>query len=224
MSQRSFKDASEAEKFIQAFHKPGLGYNDCVSEYDKESIVKKYNDSAIALNYEVPKFIANMLAGLITDMEKAKVLDLAAGTGLVGEALYKRGFRNLDAHDGAQAMVDHCKKTGVFQSFFTCIIDEGHTLPMQDYTYDAITCCGATVENHLPPSSQIEIARVMKSGGFFVNAYRANLYETEVKYATEWREVAEKLEKEGTWTLYGKFLFRKFHKMSHGQMDIYQKS
>ncbi|GFO16984.1 Williams-Beuren syndrome chromosomal region 27 protein [Plakobranchus ocellatus] len=144
-------------------------------------------------------------------------------TGLIGEALYRRGFRNLDAHDGAQAMVDFCKKTGVFRDFFTCFVGNGHALPMNDNTYDGIACSGATVENHLPPSSQIEIARVIKPGGFFVNAYRANLYETEVKYATEWREVAERLEKEGTWTLYGRFFFRKYNKPSSGQMDIYQK-
>ncbi|GFO16989.1 Williams-Beuren syndrome chromosomal region 27 protein-like [Plakobranchus ocellatus] len=65
-------------------------------------------------------------------MENAKVLNLAGVTGLIGEALYKCGFRNLDAHDGAQAMVDYCKKTGVFQDIFTCFIRDGHTLAVKD--------------------------------------------------------------------------------------------
>ncbi|GFO14257.1 Williams-Beuren syndrome chromosomal region 27 protein [Plakobranchus ocellatus] len=223
MSQQRIKDVREAENFLQFFHKPGLGYTNCVLEYNKESTVKGYKDSSTVLSYESPGFIANMLAGLITDMENAKILDLCAGTGYVGEALHKRGFRNLDAHDGAQAMVDHCKKTGVYQNFFKCFVGDGNTLPMKDNTYDGIGCSGATVENHLPSSAQIEIARVIKHGGFFVNSYRANLYETEVEYATEWRELAEKLEKEGTWMLYGRFFFRKYNKMSQGQMDVYQK-
>ncbi|GFO16987.1 Williams-Beuren syndrome chromosomal region 27 protein [Plakobranchus ocellatus] len=220
MSHHSFKDASE---FIQSFHKPGLSSTECVSGYNEESAIKVYNDYSIVLSYNGPVYIANMLAGLIPDKDKTKVLDLAAGTGLVGEALYKRGFRNLDALDGGEALVNFCKSTGVFQDLFTCIIGDGHKLPMKDNTYDAIACSGGTIENHLPPSSQIEIARIIKPGGFFVNAYRANLHETEEEYANEWREVAERLENEGTWTLYGRFFFKKFHKLSQGQMDVYQK-
>ena len=57
---------------------------------------------------------------------------------------------------------------------------------------------------------------------FFVNSYRANLYETEVEYANEWRQVAEKMVEEGKWELYGVLNFEKYCKMSTGRMDIYK--
>ncbi|GFO16982.1 Williams-Beuren syndrome chromosomal region 27 protein-like [Plakobranchus ocellatus] len=190
------------------------------TEYDNKNAVQGYDESLAALSYTSPGYISNMLAGLIVDIENAKVLDLAAGTGWIGQGLYKRGFRNLDAHDGAQAMVDYCKKTGIYKDFFTCFIGDGHSLPMKDNTYDAVTCSGATVENHLPPCSQGEILRVIKPGGFFVNGYRGNLSETEVEYAKEWHAEAERLEKEGKWTLYGRLHFRKYLTISGGTIDI----
>ncbi|KAK3774189.1 hypothetical protein RRG08_001324 [Elysia crispata] len=212
----------QGEEFLQRFHREGLGYDECVKAYDNEKVVKTYHSMGEVMNYGAPGMLANMLAGLIPDMSKAKILDLAAGSGMIGKGLYDRGFRNVDAHDGAAAMVDYCRTTGHYKDFFTCFVGNGHTLPMEDDTYDGISCSGATVNNHLPPSAQSEIARVIKPGGFFVNAYRANLYETEVEYATQWREEAERLEKEGKWILYGVLNFRRFIKVTAGRMDIYQ--
>ena len=55
-----------------------------------------------------------------------------------------------------------------------------------------------------------------------MNAYRADLYETEVEYANEWRQVAEKMVEEGKWELYGVLNFEKYFKVSAGRMDIYK--
>ncbi|KAK3726874.1 hypothetical protein RRG08_011225 [Elysia crispata] len=86
--------------------------------------------------------------------------------GLIGKELYNRGFRNIDAHDGAAAMVDFCRTTGHYKEFYTCLVDSGHTLPIKDNRYDAISCSVATVINHLPPSTQHEIIRIIKPGGY----------------------------------------------------------
>ena len=51
---------------------------------------------------------------------------------MIGKGLYDRGFRNVDAHDGAAAMVDYCRTTGHYKDFFTCFVGNGQTLPMED--------------------------------------------------------------------------------------------
>ncbi|KAK3774190.1 hypothetical protein RRG08_001325 [Elysia crispata] len=218
----SYENSKEGEEFLQFFHRENLGHDECVKAYDDKKIVKAYHGLKDVMKYEAPGILANMLAGLIPDLTNAKILDLAAGSGIIGKALYDRGFRNIDAHDGAAAMVDFCRTTGHYNGFHTCFVGNGDKLTMEDDTYDSIACSGATLRNHLPASAQSEIARVIKPGGFFVNAYRANLYETEVEYANEWREEAERLEKEGKWILYGVLKYPRFIKETAGRIDIYQ--
>ncbi|KAK3755333.1 hypothetical protein RRG08_026063 [Elysia crispata] len=221
MSQYYFEKSADAESFLQVFHTPGLGYSSCVKEYNKGNMPDKYQECTLAVDYKGPRYCAEMLTGVfIGNPAKARVLDIAAGTGLVGKELLKRGFCNVDAHDGAEAMVEFCKSLGFYKNFYVSFVGDGHRLPIKDDTYDAVTCCGATLENHLPSSAQTEFIRVIKPGGFFVNAHRANL--PEIAYGQQWREDAQRLEDEGKWTLHGRLHFRNFNKYTDGSLDIYR--
>ena len=53
-------------------------------------------------------------------------------SGLVGQELRKRGFCNIDAHDGADAMMEYCKKTGFYKNFYVSVVGDGHRLPIKD--------------------------------------------------------------------------------------------
>ncbi len=60
----------------------------------------QYDSALSGLAYVGPEKAASKLAALVMPEEERKtlrVLDLAAGTGLVGEELRKRGFQNLEA-------------------------------------------------------------------------------------------------------------------------------
>ena len=54
--------------------------------------------------YRGPAVAASALAAFISEKENSSVLDVAAGTGLVGQALFNEGFRNLIALDRSPAM------------------------------------------------------------------------------------------------------------------------
>ncbi|KAK3774185.1 hypothetical protein RRG08_001320 [Elysia crispata] len=132
MAKTADENFKQGEEFIQTFHREDLGYDGCIKAYDDEKIVKIYHSMREIMSYDVSGTIANILAGLIPDITKAKILDLAAGSGMIGKGLYDRGFRNVDAHDGAAAMVDYCRTTGHYKDFFTCFVGNGQTLPMED--------------------------------------------------------------------------------------------
>ncbi|RUS68826.1 hypothetical protein EGW08_023412, partial [Elysia chlorotica] len=222
MSGEDYELFKKDDEFIMRFHEENLGYEGCIKAYNDADVVKRYHGVKEIMAYRAPIKVANTLAGVVHDITNAKILDLAAGSGMVGEQLFERGFRNVDAHDGAAAMVDFCRTSGFYKDFFTCFVGNGQKLPMADNTYDGMSCCGATLNNHLPADAQAEIARVIKPGGFFVNGYRSNMYETEVDYGNEWREEAQRLEKNGTWTLYGVLNFPKFCREADGRVDVYQ--
>ncbi|XP_059153690.1 methyltransferase-like protein 27 isoform X2 [Physella acuta] len=212
---------ADCENFVLSFQQPGMGHDTCVQAYDKDDAVKLYAQSAVALAYRGPQYCADMAAALVGERrEEAVVLDVAAGTGLVGEELHKRGFKHIHAHDGALNMIETCKQKGIYSNFIHCLIGEGKQIPTADDTYDVLAMSGGTCENHLPPSAQQEFVRVIKPGGFFVNAYRSTM--PTIEYGRLWEAEAGKLEAAGKWRFYGRLMFRKYNLYSDGFVDIYQ--
>ncbi len=62
-------------------------------------IFSQYDDMSVAAGIDRNPTIAKILSEYFPtakDRSNAKVLDLAAGTGLVGKDLYKVGFTNID--------------------------------------------------------------------------------------------------------------------------------
>ncbi|RUS68825.1 hypothetical protein EGW08_023411 [Elysia chlorotica] len=211
MSEEDYERFKKGDEFIMRFHEENLGYEGCIKAYNDADVVKHFNGLRDIMAYGAPIKVANTLAGVIHDITNAKILDLAAGSGMVGERLFERGFRNVDAHDGAAAMVDFCKTRGLYKDFFTCFVGNGQKLPMADRLL-------VLLRNFI--SSSIPLMR--GEFAFFVNGYRSNMYETEVDYGKAWREEAQRLEKNGTWTLYGVLNFPKFHREADGRVDVYQ--
>uniref|UniRef100_A0A2C9L4Y3 Methyltransferase type 11 domain-containing protein n=1 Tax=Biomphalaria glabrata TaxID=6526 RepID=A0A2C9L4Y3_BIOGL len=210
----------ECENFVLSFQKPGMGYDTCVQAYDNDQSVQLYAQSAETLAYRGPQYCADMLAGLIKYKDDALILDVAAGTGLVGAELRKRGFSQIHAHDGASNMLETCKRKGFYSHLIHCLIGEGKQLPASNNTYDAITMSGGTCENHIPPSCQEEFVRVIKPGGYFVNAYRSTM--VNIEYGQRWEAEARRLEMDNKWTFYGRLFFKKYNLFSDGFVDIYR--
>ncbi len=65
--------------------------------------------------YRGPKIAANFCDILIPN-KNAKIIDIGAGTGFVGEYLLKHGFTNVDALEPAKGMLDQAKEKGVYQN------------------------------------------------------------------------------------------------------------
>ena len=96
-----------------------------------------------------------LLAELVEDVLKSEthitkscsVLDIAAGTGWVGEALRLKGFKGLmDAHDGSEKMLEMAKKKeGVYTNYFVHMIESHTSMPKElaSESYEIVTVAGA---------------------------------------------------------------------------------
>ena len=66
------------------------------TEYNKGNMPDKYQECTLAVDYKGPRYCAEMLTGVfIGNPAKARVLDIAAGTGkrlvvLLGAAIYNK--------------------------------------------------------------------------------------------------------------------------------------
>ena len=55
---------------------------------------------------------------------RIRIIDAGAGTGLVGEALAKLGYTNMDALDISQEMLDEAEKKKVYTKFICAPLNE----------------------------------------------------------------------------------------------------
>ena len=51
-----------------------------------------------------------------------QILDLAAGTGLVGERLYPAGFKCMDANDYSEAMLQELSKKNIYRKSWKAVL------------------------------------------------------------------------------------------------------
>lgn len=94
-----------------------------------------------------------------------RAVDLACGTGRIGEWLRQRGVAHIDGIDQAQAMLELAQERGVYERLETGDVRE---TPFEAGHYDLVTMCLA--DEHLPELSQVygEAARLLVECGFFV--------------------------------------------------------
>ncbi|XP_069102351.1 methyltransferase-like protein 27 [Argopecten irradians] len=192
---------------------------DMTTYYDSWS--SKYDQDLDAAGYRGPSMIAKALAELYPDTrENVHILDVASGTGLVGEQLAKQGFLLIDALDPSQGMIDKAKSKGVYKGMICAYFDEKE-LDIKAGSYDAITIVGACSAKHLTCGCLMEAVRLIKPGGFFLMSTRPlSLQSVEDKEPFETR--MENIEKEGKWKCIRKEIVPRYLDKNDGVIFIYQ--
>lgn len=106
------------------------------------------------------------------DARDAPVLDLGAGTGLVGGALAGVGFTHLHAADLSAGMLQVARRRGVYREVHHL---EPGPLPFPDGYFDALVAVGVLTEGHAPPEAVAGWLPVVRPGGLVVFSLRPDL-------------------------------------------------
>ena len=96
--------------------------------------------------------------------DDVKIIDVAAGTGLLGEEIYKLGFTNIDALDSSPGMLNEAKKKNIYKRFFCCPVDDQRIPEINTGEYDALICVNAFGNNHITPTALAEMCRIVSKG------------------------------------------------------------
>jgi predicted TPR repeat methyltransferase len=115
-------------------------------------------------DYPLPGTVADLVARLATP--DTDVLDAACGTGLVGAALARHGFRSIDGLDLSPRMLARARALGVYHDLGPA--DLAQRLPGAGDKFGVVTCVNAFEPGHLPRSALVEFARVVHRGGHLV--------------------------------------------------------
>jgi len=165
--------------------------------------------------------MAIFLDELVTEAGMVKkdlrILDVAAGTGLVGEELRKRGFavENVTALDYCPDMLNVARKKDVYGKLV--LAPFGTTMPegMVARSYDCVLMCGGFAAGHVPLASLHTMARLCKEGGFLINSMTKQYADFVDEYKNIDRYI-EELEEEGTWKIMFRRILENYTKGNQG--------
>ncbi|MCJ8502886.1 class I SAM-dependent DNA methyltransferase [Desulfatitalea alkaliphila] len=160
-------------------------YGEWAELYDRDTIK--------VMGYVGPQTAVSMLDGYLNS-KGCRVLDAGCGTGLVGEFLKHKGYKNIDAMDYSEDMLVEAEKKSVYKKLFQEDLNEGLEIP--DNSYDATICVGTFTYAHVGPEAFEELLRVTKPGGYICFTIRDGAYE-EYNY----REKMLELEASSQWEL-----------------------
>jgi predicted TPR repeat methyltransferase len=134
------------------------------------------------------QIVADKIREFCKDTLDKKIIDLGCGDGLVGEALYSRGFSDITGMDLSEKMIAIAAAKNVYKSVQQ--VDLLKALPAESSSFCILSCVGTST--YLNPSVLGEWLRVVKDGGLVVFTHKTAVL-------GEWEEEQDRLEEEGRW-------------------------
>ena len=101
------------------------------------------------------------------------ILDVGAGTGLVGECL-KSSSKEIDALDISPEMLEIARLKNCYSKIIEA--DVTKRLSISDNHYGAIVSAGTFTHGHVGPSAFDELVRIAQPGGLFIFTIHNKLY------------------------------------------------
>ena len=158
-----------------------IGYDDAYSLETPEDSIRLYKkwaqtyDKAFALNsnYLSPTKICSFFNKHKRNTD-TPILDVGAGTGLVGECLYKTGNKKIFGIDISQEMLEQAKLKKCY--FFLINADVTKKIPIKSNSIGAIVSAGTFTHGHVGSEALDELLRITKPGGLFVLSINSKVF------------------------------------------------
>ena len=158
-----------------------IGYDDAYSlktPKDSKKLYKKWaktydKDFAINSNYLSPKKISGFFNKYVTNAD-TPILDVGAGTGLIGEYLYKIGNKKIIGIDISSEMLEQAKLKGCYSSLI--VADITKKIPLKNNSIGAVVSAGTFTHGHVGPDVFDELLRIIKPGGLFVLSINSKIF------------------------------------------------
>jgi len=158
-----------------------------IANFDKLS--RSYDKTNNAEKFFSPALLGK-LAALHLPPKCGPILDLACGTGLLGQQLSAHGFDDLVGVDISERMLEKAKAKSVYHTLIQA--DLHHPLPFAPGMFSAIACSGAFYEEIMEVQVLARTLPLIRAGGHLICDVEMVAWET-----GGYREVLGNLESDG---------------------------
>jgi SAM-dependent methyltransferase len=152
-----------------------------------------YEHEVMIRGYNMPAIMAGLFGRYVQSLD-APILDVGAGTGILGESLYILGYKNLVAIDFSRGMLEIARMRGFYRDLRQMVL--GTDLDFADNTFEAIAVMGVFGKGHASPDALNELIRITRPHGHIIFSIRADEYLT-----AGFKEKQDALEREMKWQL-----------------------
>ena len=161
--------------------KKKIGYDQAYSLKTPKDSIKLYKkwaktydkDFALSSNYISPIKISNFFNKHSRNTD-TPILDVGAGTGLVGECLYKTGNKEIIGVDISPEMLQQAKLKGCYSDLIEA--DVTKKIPLKSNSIGAIISAGTFTYGHVGADALDELLRIIKPGGLFVLSINSKVF------------------------------------------------
>ncbi|CAK8674414.1 unnamed protein product [Clavelina lepadiformis] len=227
-------------------HDKEVHFSDIVNELNEnlENNIKVYNkyadeydDLARDLGFKVANHLVklcmdNLPESMKKNLDKCRVLDVAAGTGLIVEEFRAARFTgSFDGIEGANDMCAIARKKGIYSDLRSGLVTVDNPLPFDDNTYDVVVVCTALTPGHVPKECLFDCIRVLKPKGlllFNLSHFEVSDPDGECMKCT--KEIVEKMHDDGRCECVDEFdaqmfdLDSQYHKVRKNVIHCFQKN
>ena len=146
--------------------------DDSVKLYKKWA--KSYDeDFAKSSNYLSPQKISNFFLKNSKNTD-TPILDVGAGTGLVGKFLKINNKKEIIGIDISSDMLHQAKLKKCYSSLIEA--DITRKIPLEDNSIGAVVSAGTFTHGHVGPDALDELLRIVKPGGLFVISINSKFF------------------------------------------------
>ena len=128
-------------------------------------------DKMMDLGYRSPDILSKMcMKHLSRNSAETVFLDVASGTGRMGQVLKSCGYKGIiDGIEASSEMIEESmKKDKVYREVKMQFLSENQPMPYPENSYDAVVCAGALCVGHIPHQCIEDMIRVLTPGGILL--------------------------------------------------------
>ncbi|XP_041368160.1 methyltransferase-like protein 27 isoform X2 [Gigantopelta aegis] len=202
-------------------HRVGISKDESCDYYTRWAKSGGYEKDLAIGRYNGPVFAAQAVAEFFPrGRNLVRILDVAAGTGFVGEQLKQLDFTNVDALEPSEGMVAVARKKNVYKNVYLDFLN-GTKLTIPDGSYDCCVIAGGMGEGHIPCSGLRELIRITKQGGLVCIVMREEYLQYVEEYKDRLEPLLQKWEADGLWKLVSREIVKKYSFDNNGVVFKY---
>jgi ubiquinone/menaquinone biosynthesis C-methylase UbiE len=133
------------------------------------------HDFAQGMDYQVPRRVAELFAGHAVERD-GPILDVGAGTGLIGAHLAELGLSDIHALDISPEMLAVAMRRNCYARSIEA--DLTAPLPLPDDAFGGLVSAGTFTHGHVGPDAFDELLRVARAGALFVMGINAAMFDS----------------------------------------------